>query len=53
MALRMFEHGLKTQFSIYATLTPNLVGLGVLLLLTVIIWARGKSARNVTSPPLF
>jgi predicted permease len=36
LTLRMFEHGLKTQFSIYATLMPNLRVLGVLLLLTVI-----------------
>jgi hypothetical protein len=33
--LRAFEHGLKAQFHIYTTLTPNLRVLGVLLALTV------------------
>jgi hypothetical protein len=35
LTLRMFEHGLKTQFHIYTTLTPNLRVLSVLLTLTV------------------
>ena len=36
LTLRIFQHGLQAQFSIYTALTPNLRVLGVLLLLTVI-----------------
>jgi putative ABC transport system permease protein len=58
LTLCMFEHGLKTQFSIYATLTPNLRVLGVLLLLTVIsavassAWPAIAAARAPIEPAL-
>jgi predicted permease len=58
LTLRMFEHGLKTQFSIYATLTPNLHVLGVLLALTVVsavvsaVWPAVTAARAAIEPAL-
>ncbi len=58
VTLRMFEHGLKTQFSIYATLTPNLRVAGVLLLLTVVsamvssVWPAVTAARAAIEPAL-
>ncbi|MFL6428424.1 MAG: ADOP family duplicated permease [Acidobacteriaceae bacterium] len=58
LTLRMFEHGLKTQFSIYARLTPNLRVLGVLLVLTVVsavisaVWPAITAARTAIEPAL-
>ena len=56
LTLRIFEHGLQTQFSIYTILTPNLRVLGVLLLLTVIsalassVWPAIAAARAPIEP---
>jgi predicted permease len=58
LTLRIFEHGLQTQFSIYTVLTPNLRVLGVLLLLTVIsalassVWPAVAAARAPMEPAL-
>ena len=58
LTLRIFEHGLQTQFSIYTILTPNLRVLGVLLLLTVIsalassVWPAIAAARAPIEPAL-
>ena len=58
LTLRIFEHGLQTQFSIYMVLTPNLRVLGVLLLLTVIsavassVWPALAAARAPIEPAL-
>jgi hypothetical protein len=58
LTLRIFEHGLQTQFSIYTILTPNLRVLGVLLLLTVIsalassAWPAIAAARAPIEPAL-
>jgi predicted permease len=56
--LRAFEHGLKTQFHIYTTLTPNLRVISVLLLLTVLsalvssAWPAMAAARAAIEPAL-
>ncbi|HEX4310271.1 MAG TPA: FtsX-like permease family protein, partial [Acidobacteriaceae bacterium] len=58
LTLRMFEHGLKTQFHIYTTLTPNLRVLSVLLALTVMsalvssAWPAMAAARAAIEPAL-
>ncbi|HEX6494510.1 MAG TPA: ABC transporter permease [Acidobacteriaceae bacterium] len=58
LTLRMFEHGLKTQFHIYTTLTPNLRVLGALLVLTVMsalvssVWPAMAAARAAIDPAL-
>jgi len=58
LTLHMFEYGPKTQFSIYATLTPNLRVLGVLLVLTVMsalvssAWPEMAAARAAIEPAL-
>jgi predicted permease len=58
LTLRMFEHGLKAQFRIYTTLTPNLRVLIVLLLMTVIsavassVWPAVTAARAPIEPAL-
>ena len=58
LTLRLFEHGLKAQFSIYTTLTPNLRVVGVLLLLTVVsaavssVWPAIAAARAAIEPAL-
>ena len=58
LTLRMFEHGLKTQFNIYTALTPNLRVLGVLLGLTVMsalvssAWPAMAAARAAVEPAL-
>jgi putative ABC transport system permease protein len=58
LTLRIFEHGLQTQFSIYTILTPNLRVLGVLLVLTVIsalassVWPAIAAARAPIEPAL-
>ncbi|HEY2466482.1 MAG TPA: FtsX-like permease family protein, partial [Terracidiphilus sp.] len=58
LTLRMFEHGLKTQFHIFTTLTPNLRVLGVLLVLTMMsalvssAWPAMSAARAAIEPAL-
>jgi predicted permease len=58
LTLRAFEHGLKAQFHIYTTLTPNLRVLGALLVLTVIsallssAWPALAAARAAIEPAL-
>jgi predicted permease len=58
LTLRMFEHGLKAQFHIYTTLTPNLRVLGALLALTVMsalvssAWPAMAAARAAIEPAL-
>ena len=58
LTLRMFEHGLKAQFHIYTTLTPNLRVLSVLLALTVMsavassVWPAVAAARAPIEPAL-
>jgi predicted permease len=58
LTLRMFEHGLKAQFHIYTTLTPNLRVLGALLALTVMsalvssAWPAMVAARAAIEPAL-
>jgi predicted permease len=58
LTLRMFEHGLKTQFHIYTTLTPNVRVLSVLLALTVMsalvssAWPAIAAARAAIEPAL-
>lgn len=58
LTLRAFEHGLKTQFHIYTTLTPNLRVLGILLVLTVMsalvssAWPALAAARAAIEPAL-
>jgi predicted permease len=58
LTLRAFEHGLKTQFHIYTTLTPNWRVLGVLLVLTVMsalvssAWPAMAAARAAIEPAL-
>jgi predicted permease len=54
----MFEHGLKAQFHIYTTLTPNLRVLGALLALMVMsalassAWPAMAAARAAIEPAL-
>jgi predicted permease len=58
LTLRMFEHGLRAQFHIYTTLTPNLRVLGALLALTVMsalassAWPAIAAARAAIEPAL-
>lgn len=58
LTLRAFEHGLKTQFHIYTSLTPNLHVLGALLVLTVMsalvssTWPAVAAARAAIEPAL-
>jgi predicted permease len=58
LTLRTFEHGLKAQFHIYTTLTPNLRVLSVLLALTVMsalvssAWPALAAARAAIEPAL-
>jgi predicted permease len=58
LTLRAFEHGLKAQFHIYTTLTPNLRVISVLLLLTVLsalmssAWPAMAAARAAIEPAL-
>jgi predicted permease len=58
LTLRMFEHGLKAQFHIYTTLTPNLRVLGALLALMVMsalassAWPAMAAARAAIEPAL-
>jgi predicted permease len=58
LTLRAFDHGLKTQFHIYTTLTPNLRVLGALLVLTVMsalvssVWPAMAAARAAIEPAL-
>ncbi len=58
LTLRMFEHGLRAQFHIYTTLTPNLRVLGALLALTVMsalvssAWPAIAAARAPIEPAL-
>jgi predicted permease len=58
LTLRTFEHGLKAQFHIYTTLTPNVRVLCALLALTVMsalmssAWPAMASARAAIEPAL-
>ncbi len=58
LMLRIFEHGLQTQFSIFTVLTPNVRVTGVLLVLTVIsagvssVWPAIAAARAPIEPAL-
>ncbi|HEY2002380.1 MAG TPA: ABC transporter permease [Acidobacteriaceae bacterium] len=58
LTLRIFEHGLKTQFHIYTALTPNLRVLAVLLGLTAMsalvssAWPAMSAARAAIEPAL-
>jgi predicted permease len=58
LTLRAFEHGLKAEFHIYTTLTPNLRVLTVLLALTVMsalvssAWPALAAARAAIEPAL-
>jgi predicted permease len=58
LTLRMFEHGLRTQFNIYTHLTPNLRVLAVLLGLTILsalvssVWPALTAASATLEPAL-
>lgn len=56
--LKIFQHGLETQFHLHEHLTPNLAMMGVLLLLTVVgtlltsAWPALGAARVAIEPAL-
>lgn len=58
LTLRLFEHGLTTQFHIYTKMTPNLSVVGVLLALTVVsalvssAWPAIAAAKTAIEPAL-
>ncbi len=58
LTLRLFEHGLTTQFQIYTKMTPNLSVVGVLLALTVVsalvssAWPAIAAAKTAIEPAL-
>lgn len=58
LTLRLFEHGLRSQFNIYTHLAPNLRVLAVLLGLTVVsalvssVWPALAAARVALEPAL-
>ncbi len=58
LTLKLFEHGLTTQFNLHTKLTPNLSVIGLLLGLTVIsallssLWPAVTAARASIEPAL-